>query len=474
MTPEEAKLCVDHCNDLNLKKENVELKAELIAQTSFLPPDAPLQQRLWHVINDTSEPVKCTTKSCLNHVKWTPSIKRYNMYCSATCASTDPDKVARSQAWKQDPEKLKVANSKSLHNRQATNMSLYGHTNYLASEQGTSYSKHFMTEHLHKEIKSKIETSIQNIKPISTTLFEDKYLPLPGTTCRINGISTGEKEISQFLTDHNIEHQNNNRTIIAPQELDIYIPEYNLAIEYCGLYWHSEQQGKGRHHHEKKHDLCRAQGIQLLTIFEDEWKQRNAQVKRKILHLVGGSGAKIFARKTEVIELNTKQKKNFFEEHHIQGSGPGSIVYGLLHRKDEYCGDIVAAMAFIKQPDNVYALNRYATSCTVVGGFSKLLKHFQKNNDWTQIISFADQRWSDGGLYEQTGFILDSVINPDYYYSPDGIQRIHKFNYRRKNLPKLLAHFDPALSECVNCNNNGVLRLWDCGKRRYILNNINT
>jgi hypothetical protein len=115
-------------------------------------------------------------------------------------------------------------------------------------------------------------------------------------------------------------------------------------------------------------------------------------------------------------------------------------------------------------------LNRYATNCRVPGGFSKLLKYFQTNYEWQQLISFADLRWSNGGLYEKTGWKLDSILPPDYYYSPDGRNRYHKFNYRRKNLPKLLKDFDPELSERENCNNNGILRIWDCGKLRYIIN----
>lgn len=276
--------------------------------------------------------------------------------------------------------------------------------------------------------------------------------------------TVGEEQISHFLSDNNIDHVTHDNTIITNLELDIYIPSLRLAIEYCGLYWHSEQMGKGKHYHKNKHDQCKKQGVQLLTIYEDEWYQRTEQVKRKLLHLAKRSVDKVHARKTTIVKLNTKQKTTFFEENHIQGSGPGSIVYGLKNDNE-----IVSAMCFIKNSDDSFYLNRYATSINVVGGFSKLLNHFKTNHNWTQIISFADQRWSDGNLYETTGFALDSILPPDYYYSPDGKHRLHKFNYRRKNLPKLLAHFDPALSETVNCNNNGILRIWDCGKRRYVL-----
>ena len=154
----------------------------------------------------------------------------------------------------------------------------------------------------------------------------------------------------------------------------------------------------------------------------------------------------------------------FLNDNHIQGDGPGSIHIGL-----EYDSKLVAVMSFMKQKEKYY-LNRYATSKQVVGGFSKLLKHFQRNNDWSILISFADQRWSNGNLYVQTGWELDSVLPSDYSYSSDGKNRSHKFNYRRNKLQNMLNYYDPLISERKNCDNNGILRIWDCGKLKFIIN----
>jgi len=276
--------------------------------------------------------------------------------------------------------------------------------------------------------------------------------------------SMGEKQVLQFIRQLGIEALSGDRIMIKPYELDIYIPSHNLAIEYCGLYWHSEQQGKDRWYHQNKHVLCKNQNIQLLTIFEDEWVTRAPQVKRKLRHLLHKTlSDRIFARKCSLIDVSTNNKKLFFDQHHIQGNGPGSINLGLEHN-----GNLVACMSFIKHKHHHYYLNRYATSCTVVGGFSKLLKWFENTVSWNTIVSFADNRWSNGDLYFQTGWTLDKVIPPDYSYSPDSKQRLHKFNYRRIHLPKKLKHYDELLSERQNCDANGVLRIWDCGKMRFI------
>lgn len=276
--------------------------------------------------------------------------------------------------------------------------------------------------------------------------------------------SIPEKEVIKFIKGFYINTiLTSTRKIIPPYELDIYIPDHNLAIEYCGLYWHSEQAEKNKHYHKRKYDMCKAKGIQLITVFEDEWFDRQEQVKSKIKSLLHkDSRTKIFARKTEIVVVSKKIKSIFFEENHIQGNGNGSINIGLT------CNDkLVACMSFIKQKNNNYELSRFATSCRVPGGFSKLLKYFISEYNPKSIISFADLRWSTGNLYTKTGWLIDKILPPDYSYSPDAKQRFHKFNYRRKNLANLLKNYDPELSERVNCDNNGILRIWDCGKIRF-------
>ena len=62
-----------------------------------------------------------------------------------------------------------------------------------------------------------------------------------------------------------------------PSELDIFIPELNLAIEYNGTYWHSHLR-KNSNYHELKYLLCLQNGVNLLHIFEfenlDKWKRK--------------------------------------------------------------------------------------------------------------------------------------------------------------------------------------------------------
>lgn len=275
-----------------------------------------------------------------------------------------------------------------------------------------------------------------------------------------------EREIDQLVQSLGFETITRNRTLIAPLELDIYVPELKLAIEYCGLYWHSDKF-KERSYHANKLKQCQKAGIRLITIFEDEWEQRKSLVVKKLTNIMGKSAEPtVFARKCSVVSLTTEQKRKFLDANHIQGDGPGSISYGLMHSDA-----LVAVMSFIVGQNGKYTLNRFATSCKIPGGFSKLLSHFKKNHNWQTIVSFADLRWSVGSLYEQNGFVNDKVLVPDYYYCYAGV-RHHKFKFRHSNLHNILGDvYDPAKSEWENMKDSKYDRIWNCGLIRYIQEN---
>lgn len=53
-------------------------------------------------------------------------------------------------------------------------------------------------------------------------------------------------------------------------ELDFYLPDEKLAIEFNGNYWHSTRF-KDKNYHLRKTQLCQDLGINLIHIFEFEW-----------------------------------------------------------------------------------------------------------------------------------------------------------------------------------------------------------
>jgi hypothetical protein len=98
----------------------------------------------------------------------------------------------------------------------------------------------------------------------------------------------------------------------------------------------------------------------------------------------------------------------------------------------------------------------------VVGGASKLLKHFRKNHSGS-ILSYANREHSTGKLYEALGFSLINVAQPNYQWCK-GNSLLKRYATQKHKLPKLLNEsFDPSKTESENMFSNEYRRIWDCG-----------
>lgn len=64
---------------------------------------------------------------------------------------------------------------------------------------------------------------------------------------------------------------------IGRREIDIYLEKYNIGIEYCGQYWHSELN-IDKNRHIEKHKLCTNNNIYLITLYESEWLNNSSAV----------------------------------------------------------------------------------------------------------------------------------------------------------------------------------------------------
>ena len=286
--------------------------------------------------------------------------------------------------------------------------------------------------------------------------------------------SQPEIDITNYIKNiiPNYDILNNVRNLIQGAEIDIYIPVLKVAIEYHGLKWHSELNGKGKEYHLYKTEECEKLGIHLIQIFSDEWNYKQEIIKSKILNILGKIQNKIYARKCEIKEIDSKICNNFLETTHIQGRCKSKIKLGLF-----YNNELVSVMTFgslrkitgLKHIENHYELLRYSSNLNicVVGGFSKLLKYFIKTYKPSRIISYADRRYSLGKVYEKNGFIFESNTPPNYWYMKHFNYREHRFKYRKSELGKILNPFNPNISEWENMKQNKYDRIWDCGSKKY-------
>jgi uncharacterized Zn finger protein (UPF0148 family) len=275
--------------------------------------------------------------------------------------------------------------------------------------------------------------------------------------------SSAELEIKEFLDSLNIEYTHSDWNVIAPKELDFYIPSHNLAIEFDGIYWHSELNGKSSDYHLKKTEKCLEKNIHLLHIFENEWIDPIKQnIWKNIIRGNLGLNKKVYANKCMLKQVGKSEEEQFLEENHLQGYANSQVAFGLYYEDQLMC-----LMSFGKSnfsSDVEWELLRFASkqNIGVVDGELKLFKHFRTLYSGG-IISYSDRRYSTENVYKMLGFKLLHNNQPTYFYFKNLLLLESRQKYVEYNLPTLLETFNPSLTEWENMANNGYNRIWDCG-----------
>ena len=299
-----------------------------------------------------------------------------------------------------------------------------------------------------------------------------RFMQIPNNHLRGHGcmlcptvISRGHQEVIDYLSNLSGEMVVNDRTIINPYELDIYLPKKKIAIEYHGLFYHSynsQETINERNKHSAKYDMCEDKDIQLIQIFENEWFDRNNIVKSTLKHKIGMTDISIGARECEIVDPFDGYNK-FMDNNHMQGHRCASVKIGLKHGDD-----VVSCMTFAKHNKYQWEVIRFANKLNhnIMGGASKIFRYFIASYEPDLILTFADRRYSNGNLYRRLGFKYHSKTNPNYFYIKHGM--FSRQQFQKHKLHKKLAHFDKNKTESQNMFDNGYRRLWDAGHHKFI------
>ena len=158
------------------------------------------------------------------------------------------------------------------------------------------------------------------------------------------------------------------------------------------------------------------QHILLIHLWADVWLTKREQVLDRLKSL-SGLNEKTHGRKTEVVRIHKAEADNFMERNHIQGAAKARHKYGL-----HYDGELVAVATLsssrlMKKLGSEYRsteLIRFASKggLTIVGGLTKLLKHYAASHRVQDIMTYADRDWSDGRGYLSAGFIQTEIVEP--------------------------------------------------------------
>lgn len=386
-----------------------------------------------------------------------------------------------------NPENIEKTNNKVKNTKQLR----YGDSNFNNREQAkATYKQKYGYEnpiHL-KEINQNPNLDLLKNKEALKELYEKLtieqiseqlnvhaqtvYRYLNMHELRVPYTSTFEQEIVNYLNSLGISNIVTNTRKLISKELDIYLPDYNLAIEYNGVYWHHDKiPHVDKYYHYNKFKECENKNIDLFTIFSDSWESKKDIWKKKIQQKLNLSKEIIYARKCVVKTVEPKETRKILDENHVQGYCPSQIAYGLFFENE-----LVAAMTFSKTRIGIgknrklgsYELVRYVTSKTVVGGAGKLLSAFKKDYNPKLIYSYSDNRYSTGNLYKQLGFNLEKENKCGYwYYDPRNKKSYHRFKFSKFRLVE--AGFDSNKTEYQIMSDLGFMRIWDCGTRTWVL-----
>jgi hypothetical protein len=497
-----------------------ELFYYMMEATSFIPPYAikGYARRIYCLLNALeSEPI-CGV--CSGVVKYNAAKKAYNKTCKLHAYNNDVERKRISTMMARYGE-VKNFSNPSHHRisvqtmverygtenvnvlpvirekREATNLARYGKPNYTQSDgynarrmastterygvEHTSMLSEFKTigldHHMYKEwresaeeirtayeidkmpkcdVAKKFNYSLSHMNKIILALGMDGDLPQNKVHVK-SFVSKNETIIGDILEAHGISIYRNVRNLIG-EELDIYIPELKKAVEYNGDYWHSDKI-RDKKHVIAKLEKCEALGINLITIQEHVFKQRQDAIISKLVHKIEKTVKKCYARKTTFRKITGSEANTFFDLHHVQASKQKSPEHYAL-----FLGEIPVAVASFKKFRDAVEIVRYATSMSVVGGLSKIIS----NSPFDKVYSFADRRYTfrPRNIYTESGF-AEMMITPQSYVYVRGNVVLSRQQAMKHKLSRILKRFDPARTEYENMSNHGFVRVWDCGHLLY-------
>jgi hypothetical protein len=339
----------------------------------------------------------------------------------------------------------------------------------------------FFTAEGYEILDTKYEGAIQKIRvrcPGAHELAVSwNHWSASGVRCQKCNPQSSKMEIA-FLAEVQKLYPDAAKHRIDGVEFDIWIPSQRMAIEICGILYHSEavlhrldkemdpskreiKLERLKTQHRSKFLHAQKKGFRLFTVFEDEIWNKKEVVLRRILRRT----KIIAARDCEFKILSREEAVSFLETNHLQGSSSrSSHFFGLKHE-----GQLVGVMTFGPHPRKPSSaeivLDRLCFGeCGVTGGSEKLFTNSLKILPYSKICSWSDNRYAEGGVYERLGFRKEADLPPDYSYcNPSRRKRVSKQSLKKTPEERLTGMPEHKLRHA-----QGWYRIWDCGKIRWI------
>jgi len=214
-------------------------------------------------------------------------------------------------------------------------------------------------------------------------------------------------------------------------------------------------------YHLNKSQIASENGYQCIHVFDwDDWN--------RILLLIQPK-EHIYARKCKVVEVDRKTAEEFTSKYHIQGACIGqNLNLGL-----EYNGQLIQVMTFGKpRYTRKYDLELLRlcsiSNIRVIGGASKLFKHFTNLYPDKSILSYCNLSKFNGKVYEEIGMTLHHISEPAKVWSKNN-EYITDNYLRQRGFDQIFhTNFGKGSSNEELMLKHKWLPVYDCGQKVFV------
>lgn len=371
-------------------------------------------------------------------------------------------------------------NYNNIEKNKATKLERYGHENYttrnvsfqdacdrvkdaLVSYPESTLVIECFNKELYHSLHSPISVSCSNCetrkdREFVSVIGSPKCLACDSRFSTKGFISKSQREIYNWLSSYIEGVRLSDWDTISPQELDVHAAKHGIAIEHDGLYWHSENRDVKPMHAAFKRKLAAEKGIQLISVFSDEWENKKDLVKSIILRKVGIFQETIQASECCLRDLNNGEKKEFFEKSCLEGDAESVSSFGLVDSVGRVVIAISLREAFDSGREQFYDVARFAVlpGVDVVGGFNSLFTRALEvcvTDDKRGLIERVDMRFDTVDTFEKFGFSLDYETGPLSWWTD------LKVRYKKSKL---------NFANDVEAHDQGFYKVWGDTQKVYM------
>jgi hypothetical protein len=189
------------------------------------------------------------------------------------------------------------------------------------------------------------------------------------------------------------------------------------------LYWHSDALGKYECYHIGKTEVAKEKNIELIHIFEHQWKYKEDLVKDYILKHLNLQSSEIDLSLCNIQEVSKEESLIFHTDNNLYDSQTSDINLG-LHFMNE-----CVALISINKFESHYEITTLSMKRDFYNKdvYKYLLNHFETNYPKKDIHCKSDIALPIKNILEYLGFSFYKREFPKgYYFNPSNLDILNK------------------------------------------------